>query len=59
VTLPKNIAKKDNCDPDFPWTVEFDRKASGVGVKQYRLYFPASSGFGETFENITVTVREK
>ncbi len=58
VTVKRDFAKKDQCMPKFPWTVEFDRKASGVGVKQYRIYFPPSGGFTETLENITVTVRE-
>lgn len=57
-TVKSNIAVKNNCDPDFPWTVEFSRKASGVGVKQYRLLFPAFVDLEETIQFITVTVNE-
>ena len=58
VTVKQNISTKDGCTDGFPWTVEFTRKASGVGVKQYRLYFPAQDGYSVTIENIKVTVRE-
>jgi hypothetical protein len=59
VTAKQNISTKDGCEDGFPWTVEFTRKASGVGVKQYRLYFPAQDGYSSTTQNIKVTVKEK
>jgi len=59
VSVKDGISEKNNCGPDFPWTVEFDWKASGVGIKQYRIYFPPTADFTEAIENITVTVREK
>ena len=59
VTVKQNISTKDGCSDGFPWTVEFTRKASGVGVKQYRLYFPGTDDFQVGIENIKVTVKEK
>ena len=56
-TVKQGISKEDDCDRKFPWTVEFDRKATGVGTKKYRLYFPASDGYAVTTEQITVTVK--
>jgi hypothetical protein len=58
-TVRQDISIKDNCMPDYPWTVLFTRKAAGVGTKQYRLYSPAGGGFTATVEPITVTVTEK
>jgi hypothetical protein len=58
-TVKQDISTKDNCMPDFPWTVWFTRKAAGLGTKQYRLYSPASGEFSATVEPITVTVTEK
>ena len=54
VTAKQNISTKDGCEDGFPWTVEFTRKASGVGVKQYRIYW--LDGYTD---NIKVTVKEK
>ena len=59
VTVRKLVAKNDKCMDRYPWTVAFDWKASGVGVKRYRVYIPEGSGFTQDFQNITVTVREK
>ena len=58
-TVKRDISTKDNCMPDYPWTVKFPRKAAGVGTKQYRLYSPGGGGFTSTVEPITVTVTEK
>lgn len=56
-TVKQGISKQDDCLPKFPWTVEFDRKVTGVGTRKYRLYFPANDRFNATIEQITVTVK--
>jgi len=58
-TVKSSISKKDGCRKNYPWTVEFTRKAAGPGVKNYRIYFPPADEFTVTIEPITVTVREK
>jgi hypothetical protein len=61
-TVKSDFSKRDAnglCDAEFPWLVEFVRKAAGPGTKEYRIYFPAVDGFSETIENITVTVRKE
>lgn len=52
--VKRDIAVNDGCEIGFPWTVDFTRKASGVGIKQYRIYFPDLN----VSERITVTVSE-
>jgi len=52
--VKEDIAVNDGCNSDFSWTVDFTRKASGVGVKAYRIYIPSSG----VAQDITVTVRE-
>jgi len=54
MNVKRDIAVNVGCMDGFPWTVDFTRKASGVGVKQYRVYDP-TTGFNQP---ITVTVRE-
>ena len=56
-TVKQGISKKDDCLPKYPWTVKFDRMATGVGTKKYRLYFPANDRYDATIEQITVTVK--
>lgn len=58
-TVKRDISTKDNCMPDYPWTVKFTRKAAGEGTKQYRLYSPGGGGFAASVEPITVIVTEK
>jgi hypothetical protein len=55
-TVKQDISKENDCEPKFPWTVEFDM-ATGVGTKKYRLYFPANDRYDATIEQITVTVK--
>jgi hypothetical protein len=57
-TVKTNVASdKRSCsvsDPDFPWNIAFDRKASTPGVKDYRVLFPDGNWF-----EIVVTVTEE
>lgn len=59
ISVKEDIATKDDCMPDYPWTVRFTQKSAGVGSKKYRLRFPPQGEYGETIEQIAVTVREK
>lgn len=58
VTTRDFYATNNGCQPRFPWTVRFSRKATTLGVKEYRLVFPATSDFNETIQDIRVVVRE-
>lgn len=48
------IGKTSNCPEDFPWEIEFSRKASSVGVKQYRILVPKTGDI----QDLDVTVTE-
>lgn len=61
VVVKRGISRKGGggCDENYPWTVAFSRKASSIGVKQYRLYFPPVDAFTTTIDDLTVTVTGK
>lgn len=51
-------AAHDGCQPEFPWTVRISHAEADVGTQQYRIMFPRTDDFIETYENISVLVRE-
>ncbi len=55
-TVKTNIAVDNNCNYGIPWTVQFSRKASGFGEKQYRVLIPAGGGFDLQIKPIEVIV---
>jgi hypothetical protein len=59
----KQVTSKKNdtecTDSDYPYLVEFTRKAAGPGVKKYRLYQPATDEYlPGVVDTVTVTVRK-
>lgn len=54
----ESYAAHDGCQSDFPWRVEISHEASGVGTEQFRILFPGTKDFVETYEDIRVVVRE-
>ena len=48
-------AVRDNCEPDYPWTVEFRKTEIGPGNYEYRIY---DTDFADDLETISVRVTE-